>query len=267
MGEISKIAWTDATFNPWIGCAKVSAGCANCYAEEMMDKRYGRVQWGVNGTRSRTSQANWHEPIRWNRKADGDGVRKRVFCSSLADVFEDRAELEPWRRDLFMLIQLTPYLDWLLLTKRPENAMRMLPDRWLYACSSVEQRVNRIPSNVWIGTSVENQEQAEKRIPHLLQIPATVRFLSMEPLLGPVNLRFDDVSVMPDWVIVGGESGSKARPMATEWARDICFQCKMTGTPFFMKQLGGYPDKREAPEEWPTELRVREFPLDTAHQS
>ncbi len=256
MGEISKIAWTDATFNPWIGCAKVSAGCANCYAEEMMDKRYGRVQWGVNGTRSRTSKANWHEPIRWNRKADDDGVRKRVFCSSLADVFEDRAELEPWRRDLFMLIQLTPHLDWLLLTKRPENVKRM-----------IERGTGRLAGawladlkHVWIGTSVENQEQAEKRIPHSLQTPATVRFLSMEPLLGPVNLRFDDVSVMPDWVIVGGESGSKARPMATEWARDIRFQCTMTDTPFFMKQLGGYPDKREDTTEWPIDLQVREFP-------
>ena len=254
--EDSKIAWTDNTFNPWIGCTKVSAGCANCYAEELMDKRYGRVQWGVNGTRSRTSKGNWHETIRWNRKAEADGVRRRVFCSSLADVFEDRAELEPWRRDLFTLIQLTSRLDWLLLTKRPENAQRM-----------IERGTGRLASawladlkHVWIGTSVENQEQAEKRIPHLLQIPATVRFVSMEPLLGPVNLRFDDVSVMPDWVIVGGESGAKARPMQIEWARDIRLQCKMTNTPFFMKQLGGYPDKGENLEDMPLDMRVREYP-------
>ena len=259
--ENSKIAWTDHTFNPWIGCAKVSPGCANCYAEELMDKRYGRVQWGVNGTRSRTSKSNWHEPIKWNRKAEADGVRRRVFCSSLADVFEDRAELEPWRLDLLKLIEQTQSLDWLLLTKRPENVMRMI--------ELAQDQAGAVPNalvwllrmaHVWIGTSVENQEQAEKRIPHLLQIPTMVRFVSMEPLLEPVNLRFDDVSVMPDWVIVGGESGAKARPMQIEWARDIRLQCKITGVPFFMKQLGGHPDKRERIEEWPKDLQIREFP-------
>lgn len=230
----SAIEWTDHTFNPWVGCTKVSDGCKHCYAEALMDKRFGRVEWGVNGTRKRTSAANWRDPLKWNRDAQAAGIRQRVFCASLADVFEDRPELAEWRSDLFDLIYSTPHLDWLLLTKRPENVLDMVPANW-HAW---------LPANVWIGTSIENQAAADERIPHLLRIPASVRFLSMEPLLGPVDL---DHVVSPgsletlrgvQWVIVGGESGTKARPMHPDWVRSIRDQCQADGVPFFFKQWG-----------------------------
>ena len=256
MGENSKIAWCDHTFNPWIGCTKVSDGCKYCYAEEMMDKRYGKVKWGVTGTRIRTSEANWKLPLRWNRKAEKEGVRYRVFCGSLCDVLEekdDQSEMDDWRCDLFDMIEATRYLDWLLLTKRPENIVRLSRKR------------GGLPISTMIGVSVENQEQAEKRIPIITKIPNT-KFLSIEPLLGPMDLRIKlGKSVLSplyliDWVIVGGESGPNARPMQVEWAMDIRRQCKDAGVPFFMKQLGGYPNKRERMEDFPEELRVREWP-------
>ena len=230
MGEFSKIEWCTHTFNPWIGCAKVSDGCKFCYAETLMDTRYGRVEWGVNGTRVRTSDANWRKPLAWNRAAEKAGRRVRVFCASLADVFEDRPELVAWRQDLYDLIEATPHLDWLLLTKRPENVMGL---------DSVP--VFAALDNVWIGTSVEDQAAADERIPHLLWIPARVRFLSMEPLLGPVDIgRFLGESYSAIWVIVGGESGPKARPMHPAWVRSIRDQCVEAGVPFLFKQWGEY---------------------------
>lgn len=255
--ENSKIEWTDHTFNPWIGCQKVSAGCANCYAESFAN-RFGLAEWGAAGTRVRTSAVNWRQPLSWNRKAQAKGVRAKVFCASLADVFEDREEVAPWRADLFDLIAQTKSLDWLLLTKRPENVNCMVPARWLAP--------GLWPVNVWIGTSVENQAAADERIPHLLEVPAQVRFLSMEPLLGYVDLSgrtVDDVWIDQDyadsdpelgrvvaregwpihWVIVGGESGEHARPMLEPWARYALYQCGAAGVPFFFKQWGEYsPD-------------------------
>lgn len=259
MGANSKIEWTHHTFNPWVGCSKVSAGCTNCYAESMMDKRLGKVQWGDGGTRVRTSAANWKKPLQWNKAAAAAGVRHRVFCASLADVFEDRKELVEWRADLFDLIDQTPHLDWLLLTKRPEHVLHILADM---PASANRGRI--LASNVWIGTSVENQEQADKRIPELLRIPAAVRFLSMEPLLGPVDLTSISVKAEPgyfgdclqwyhkphksgeslaeyqkiDWVIVGGESGHHARPMHPDWARSLRDQCQAAGVPYLFKQWG-----------------------------
>jgi len=213
MGENSKIEWCDHTFNPWVGCSKVSTGCKNCYAENMMDKRFGRVQWGVSGTRSRTSAANWEKPLSWNRKAKEEGTRPRVFCGSLCDIFEDRPELVEWRRDLLSLIVDTPNLDWLLLTKRPENVNRMINE----VCGLVERSQwfgewLNINKHIWIGTSVENQETADKRIPELLKIPAAVRFLSAEPMLGPVVLarvpmtlsQVTDLQPGQDIVLPGG---------------------------------------------------------------
>lgn len=252
MGQNSAIEWTDHTFNPWIGCAKVSPGCQHCYAETLMDTRYGRVQWGVNGTRVRTSAANWKQPLKWNRQAEAEGVRRRVFCASLADVFEDRPELHPWRTNLFELIAATQHLDWLLLTKRPENVIKMV----LWDAPGCK------PSdNVWFGTSAENQEQANKRIPELLRIPAAVRFLSVEPLLG--KIEFSDVTKRSDavfqlgkkamdgihWVIVGGESGHGARPMHPDWARGIRDQCQAADVSFFFKQWG---------EWWPAGKKIVE---------
>ena len=245
MAENSKIEWTDHTFNPWIGCMKVSDGCKNCYAEQLMDKRYGKVEWGPQGIRLRTSAANWKLPFKWNRLAKENKTRARVFCASLADVFEDRPELEQWRMDLFQLIDLTPNLDWLLLTKRPENVKDMLV--------RAGRGFQPLPDWVWLGTSVENQAAADERIPELLKIPARVRFLSMEPLLGPVDLNQwllsehgrRAIGAMPgiSWVIVGGESGPQARPMHPDWARSIRDQCQAAGVPFFFKQWGEYaPD-------------------------
>lgn len=278
--ENSKIEWTDHTFNPWIGCTKVSDGCKHCYAETLMDKRYGRVQWGPQGKRIRTSAANWKKPLKWNREAAAAGQRARVFCASLADVFEDKPEVYTWREELFGLICDTPHLDWLLLTKRPEN----VDDMFSEIVAPVRLGWEDFP-NIWIGTSVENQKQADKRIPALLRIPAAVRFLSMEPLLGPVYLTslmndglcslgtgyvnclkgfcfdasYDGYYDIGDrvnkinWVIVGGESGVDARPMDVEWARSIRDQCREAGVPFFMKQM----DKKK---QIPGDLFIREFP-------
>lgn len=255
MAENSAIQWTDHTFNPWIGCAKVSPGCKHCYAETLMDTRYGRVEWGVHGTRVRTSPGNWRKPLRWNRQAEESGTRARVFCASLADVFEDRDELEPWREDLLDLIYVTPSLDWQLLTKRPENVMEMVG----------HERMAVLANNLWIGTSVENQEYADLRIPELLKIPAAVRFLSCEPLLGPVDLarigehvgRFgtEPLSALEeivglverprlDWVIIGGESGPGARPCDVGWIRSLVRQCQEASVPAFVKQLGARPQRR-----------------------
>lgn len=244
MAENSSIEWTDHTFNPWMGCTKVSDGCKHCYAETMMDKRWGKVTWGPQGVRVRTSDANWKKPLKWNAEARDAGVRRKVFCASLADVFESKpdqqAEMDEWRSALWELIETTPHLDWLLLTKRPQNVPYMLPGMW---------GVDGLPRNLWLGTSVENQEQADKRIPALLQIQAAVRFLSVEPLLGPVDLwgaryRFDGATSAfawgrgVNWVICGGESGPHARPMHPQWARSIRDECQAADVPFFFKQWG-----------------------------
>lgn len=242
MAENSAIEWTDHTFNPWIGCTKVSDGCKHCYAETLMDKRYGKVKWGPQGARVRTSKANWDKPRRWNEQAKKEGRRFRVFCASLADVFEekpDQPEINEWRNDLFALIDATPNLDWLLLTKRPENIKRLWPFGWY-------GRDFTWP-NVWMGTSVENQETADERIPWLLKIPAVVHFLSCEPLLGHIDLELsganygrDDLNEMVNWVIVGGESGPGARPLHPDWVRSIRDQCLEADTPFFFKQWGAW---------------------------
>ena len=167
------------SFNPWIGCTRVSPGCVNCYAESFA-RRYGKAEWGPTAQRVKTSAANWRKPLAWNAKAEREGRRYKVFCASLADVFEDNLQVAPWRNALWTLIDQTPHLDWLLLTKRPEDISDMIPLSWIFNAAW--------PANAWVGTSVENQEQADKRIPELLKIPAPVRFLSCEPLLGPLDL-------------------------------------------------------------------------------
>ena len=258
MGDQTKIEWCDMTFNPWIGCTKISAGCQNCYALDLMETRYQRVKWGPQGTRQRTSDANWRKPLAWNRKAEQEGRRYRVFCASLADVFEDRPELAPWRADLLQMIIKTPHLDWLLLTKRPENVNRMIEQATGFSDSEMWFHAAQ---NVWIGTSVENQAAADERIPHLLSIPARVRFLSCEPLLGSVDIGHaipcgyycdpvgpdgyghhdhpfwtPQIASPIDWVIVGGESGHNARHMDEDWVRSLRDQCVSAGVAFFYKQ-------------------------------
>lgn len=255
MAENSKIAWTDGTFNPWIGCTRVSPGCENCYAENLMDKRYGRVQWGPGKPRSRTK--TWNDPVKWNREAEKTGVRKKVFCASLADWLDEEVPL-PWREDLFALIEFCPNLDWLMLTKRPLNAKAMLPPSWWD---------NPRPW-VWFGVTAENQKYWDIRVPILRTIPAALRWVSYEPALGPLVM---DGPV--DWLIIGGESEqtSEARPFQIEWCESAIDQCHNLGAVPFMKQTGtnatyrGEPfmtrDKAGTdPAEWPQSIRVREFP-------
>lgn len=226
MAENSSIEWTHHTFNPWTGCTAVSAACDNCYAEAWA-KRSGHVQWGQHGQRRRTK--TWGAPIKWNRRAADAGTRFRVFCASLADVFDNHRSIEhAWRCDLWALIDQTPNLDWLLLTKRPQNIVRFVPERWF---------VDGIPPNVWLGTTVENQAQARLRIPHLVQCPAPVRFLSCEPLQGPVRIVRWQRQL--EWVIVGGESGNGFREMQPEWARSLRDQCAAANIPFLFKQWSG----------------------------
>lgn len=340
----TKIEWTGTpfngvmlpgyTFNAWIGCHKVSEGCKNCYAEADMDNRRGRVTWGINGTRSVTSYSYWRQVLSWNNQAAAAGHRRKVFCSSLADIFEDWAghvidsrkqplwwksewcnaslglahtcddpfagekwcdvdgvptfahwneeymakhltTMDGWqpltltiiREYLFRLIQMTPNLDWLMLTKRPENIMKMVPEHWHI----------KFPDNVWIGTTVENQAAANKRVPELLKVPAKVRFLSCEPMLEEVSLnqliREEDGTAWVDncltgfkahgaggwyaekvnWVICGGESGQHKRPFDKAWAISLMEQCVSAGVPFFMKQI----DKVQPVPDY---LMVRQFP-------
>ncbi len=238
----SKIEWTDHTFNPWWGCVKVSPGCQHCYAETL-NHRYGFSNWGPAKTTSRRmmSENYWKQPLRWNKEAGAAGERRRVFCASMADVFEDHPQVMEPRARLFSLIEQTPALDWLLLTKRPENINLMAP--W----HGEPGMYHGWPANVWLGTSVENQEQADIRIPELLKVPAAVRFLSCEPLLGAVDITTNGYlsagwagATLPgiDWIIAGGESGPGARPMHPAWVRSLRDQCIAAGVPFFFKQWG-----------------------------
>jgi protein gp37 len=291
MGATTSIGWTDATFNPWQGCAKVSEGCRNCYAETFVVNRTGRRLWGLMAPRHIVT-STWGDPLAWNRKAQKEGQRRRVFCASHADVFEDRPELAAPRARLFRLIEQTSWLDWLLLTKRPEAVVRLAAEAgWTGAW----------PSNTWAGCTVENQQRAEERIWRLLGVPARIRFLSCEPLLGPLDLAnvrlpgWHAVNGFPeprgafarwqekpmraklregiDWVICGGESGGQARPFDLAWARSLRDQCQAAGVAFFFKQLGDNPilspgpitwpsktPKGEDPAEWPEDLRVQQFP-------
>lgn len=259
MSEVSKIEWTDATWNPWLGCSKVSPACTNCYAESWA-KRSGLVKWGDNAERRRTSASYWKQPLKWNEEAKRTGTSKKVFCASLSDVFEDRSEVKPWRNELFEMIEKTPHLTWQLLTKRPENVLRM---------------IQRLPSNVWIGTTVENQETANKRIPELLMVPAKVRFLSCEPLLESIDLiQALDVAIEINgemevpvispsdflhWVIAGTESGAQAREYHIDCFKSLRDQCAAFEIPFFMKQLTS-KGKKIPFEGWPQDLQIREYP-------
>ena len=230
MGKNSSIEWTHHTFNPWWGCAHVSPGCQNCYAETWA-KRVGEKVWGVKEGRRFFTDKHWAEPLKWNEDAESDQQRKRVFCASMADVFELRTDLDVWRERLWQLISVTPWLDWLLLTKRPQNILNMVP--W----------ENDWPSNVWVGTTVEDQKRADERLPILLKIPAKCRFLSCEPLLGAVDLSKwiqspEESFFSIDWVIAGGESGPNARAMLPGWARQLRDQCHVSKIPFHFKQWG-----------------------------
>lgn len=248
-----------ATFNPWWGCEKVSPACKFCYAEYFSDVRYKNNHWGPGSTRREFGEKHWNEPLKWNKMAKEAGIQLKVFCGSMCDWAEDHPDVGAWRERLFQLIESTPHLIWLLLTKRPENIMRFIPDGW----KSVKQH------NVWFGTTVENQKYADERIPELLKVPAVVRFLSCEPLLGPLNLakwfphphnNYPDELLCDkcgeqtnhlhhphsqseiSWVIVGGESGTQKeiRPMHPSWVLDIHDQCAIADVKFFFKQWGEF---------------------------
>lgn len=267
MAANTKIEWAHHTFNPWTGCTKISPACDHCYAEGWSKRAGDRVgKWGPGAPRVRTTVANWKQPERWNAEAERLGVRHSVFCASLGDVFDNEVPRE-WRDDLATLILNTPHLDWLLLTKRIGNAGDMLGAMFL----------DGPPDNVWIGASITSQAEADRDIPKLLAVPAAKRFLSMEPLLGPVAIwpytkphcerhrgpldddgkcevcdgrglwslgdQLDESEKAPirpgiDWVIVGGESGPNARPMHPDWARSLRDQCQAAGVPFLFKQWG-----------------------------
>ena len=227
MGENSKIEGTHHTFNIVWGCAKVSPACTHCYAEAWA-KRTGHDVRGVNAPRKVMSAHYWRQPLKWNAAAERAGERRRVFCSSMADVFEDHPTLHGERKRLWELIEQTPWLDWLLLTKRPENIRGSVPTSWL-----------RSPlRNVWLGTTIESQEYLERRAMALLSTPARVHIFSCEPLLGPLDIK----GFRPAWVICGGESGGKARPMHPDWARSLRDQCQAKGVAFHFKQWGDLVD-------------------------
>lgn len=293
--ENSKIAWTDHTFSPWRGCTKVSEGCQFCYAERDSHRNPAVLGvWGPNGTREIAAETQWANPPKWNRKAETEGVRAKVFCASLSDVFEgpetmpvsvgfrfDR-EMEPAefvaslyndevaaaRARLFQLIGETRSLDWLLLTKRPQHVLPLYGN-WLHWAQE------KWPANAWIGISVENQARAEERLKYarrLREAGCPVVFVSAEPLLESVDLRpWLDRDYGVNWVICGGESGAvgKVRPFDPMWARLLRDQCGDAGVPFFMKQTGVLPvgltvrGKGDGWDDLPEDLRVREIPKPT----
>lgn len=290
MSENTKIEWCDHTFNPWEGCQKIGPGCDHCYAEARNARFSGGTafNWGLDAPRRRTSAANWRKPLHWNAVHGNflyqHGRRQRVFCASLADVFDNAVD-PTWRADLFALIKQTPNLDWLLLTKRIGNVTAML----------AEIGIAGLPRNVWLGATIVNQKEADRDVPKLLATPARVRFLSMEPLLGPVDLStvackpcpnaVDGLSMDPetgayeccrgcdftgigdewgiDWVIVGGESGRGARPMHADWARSLRDQCAAAGVPFLFKQWGEWLGSHQDgdPNHQPIELNGTDFSI------
>jgi protein gp37 len=232
MARDSSIEWTDHTFNPWWGCVKISPACAHCYAETWA-KRVGQKLWGGDAPRRFFSETHWKAPLRWNQDARRAGVRARVFCASMADVFEPRKDLDPWRDKLWTLIEQTPDLDWVLLTKRPGQLVHVYP--W----------VKRSQPNVWLGTTAENQRWADRRIERLVRVEAKVRFLSCEPLLSAIDLSPWFSRGQIGWVIAGGESGGRARPTHPNWIRSIRDQCCKSGVPFHFKQWGHWSPEAE----------------------
>lgn len=311
MSENTKIQWATHSFSPWRGCSKISPGCENCYAAAGSKRNPGTLGvWGPNGTRVVAAEASWRRVMKWDRDARKAGERHRVF-PSLCDPFEDwtgpmvaaskkrvylgkhfgasrgpndRLTMDDVRARLFSAIDDTTNLDWLILSKRPENIAKMTPSR-----AATEPVFLGFPgrlgqplrceiygprTNVWLGVSVENQERADKLIRLLLQTPAAVRFLSCEPLLGPINFGnaifprlsqmrgafradYEPQSAGIDWVIVGGESGPGARPCQIDWIRDIVRQCRAAGVPCFVKQLGALPmlGDNDTGNDWPAETR------------
>lgn len=275
MAQDTKIQWADHTWNPWRGCAKISEGCANCYAAAM-SVRNPKVlgTWGVDGERPLGNAAYWRQPYAWDRQATDAGERRRVFCGSLMDFWEDRPDLvDPRYRALDAAYDCTK-LDWLFLSKRPQNALPLLRRHYPAFWGAMRRQSVH---NWWFGCTVESYRRAVERIPVLCEIPARVRFLSCEPLLEPLDLSPWLEKGGIHWVIVGGESnqgGEKARPFDLEWAEEIVEQCRQHGVACFVKQMGSRPvaaglglklkDRHGGDwDEWPDWMRVRQVPKAT----
>lgn len=264
MGEQTKIAWADHTFNPWEGCVKISPACDSCYAAARDERLHHGDNWGKDADRLMHKDAYWRQPFKWNRDAIAAGKKRRnVFCGSLMDIMEDRRDLDAARRRVYDLVMMTPYLNWLFVTKRPMNFRRLLPMAWL----------DEMPHNVWGITTVESVEYTW-RIDELLEIPFRVHGVSYEPALGPVDFR-PWLERGLHWLIIGGESkqrGHVARDFLLEWAHDGIAACRETGRAALVKQVGSSPvmgpedfinirhPKGEDMEEWPLSLQVQEFP-------
>lgn len=257
MGKDTKISWSTDSFTTHWGCTEVpqSQACENCYAREFA-KRLRYDIWGQDKPRRFFDDEHWRQPLSWNRIAARTGRRRRIFVNSMSDTFEGRRDLDPVRQRLWDLIPECPDCDWLLLTKRPQNILRMVPPAWL----------ERWPRNVWTGTTCETQRWAGIRLPFLERVPAPVRFVSAEPLLEPLDLS--PYFGFTNWILIGGESGHGARRMDPAWARDLIAQCKAAGVAVHFKQKGailarelGCKDRAgKKPEEWPADLRIQEFP-------
>lgn len=248
MGQNTAISWTDHTLNFWHGCFKVSPGCQHCYADTL-SKRYGREIWGPASTTPRLlTKTPWKDCLKWDAQARKDGVRRKVFAMSMGDFYEDHPMVSEWRENAFDILANFTNLDVQLLTKRPENIRRFSPESWLESW----------PAHVWIGTSIENQATADKRVRDLYHAGiAATRFLSIEPMLEDIRVPYIEKL---HWIIVGGESGPGCRPFQTQWAENILAQCLEWDVKFFMKQLGGHPNKRHELSDFPENLRVQEFP-------
>lgn len=225
MGENTGVEWAHHTHNEWWGCEKISPGCKNCYADEW-DSRFGGDHWGAQAPRRFFGEQHTLKPLKWDASARARGVRERVFAFSMGDWAEDRDDLLGPRAHLFETIRQTTNLDWLLLTKRPWNAQRMLPwairggDPW---------------PQVWLGTTAENQEEWERRRPFLRDARAVVKFVSYEPALERIDFQFGEWA--PHWLISGAESGRRARPAELDWFRDARDQAQRAGVSYFFKQL------------------------------
>lgn len=289
MADQTAIEWCDSTFNPWIGCTRVSPGCDDCYAARSTPARTLGVPWGPDQPRRRTAEHNWRRVLTWQKQAADfalrQGRRRRVFCASLADAFDNEVPTS-WRVDLLRLIEATPDLDWLLLTKRIGNVERLLDE----AAQLMPEVLCWPLPNVWLGATVVNQEEADRDVPKLLRVPAGVRFLSIEPMLGPVDLTrillraadhpergqppvtFNALRgwyggagdpARLNWVICGGESGSKARPIQAAWAQSLRDQCAAAGVPFLFKQWGEWLGAKQdgAHDHEPLELNASDEPL------
>lgn len=251
MAVKTDIEWCDHTYNPWWGCEKISPECARCYAAAFA-KRLGLDIWGAGSPRRFFGDAHWREPLKWNRDAEKAGTRRTVFCASMADVFEDRRDLDVHRARLWSLIEATPYLEWLLLTKRPEHMTTFTPRTW----------AGGWPSNVWAGTTIGHRDSMH-RLAQLRGVPARVRFVSAEPLLTPLDFGEAGGLSGIDWLIVGGESGRGFKTCDPAWFDPLIVQCRAAAVAVFVKQDAGLypgrqgrlPDAVWRMKEWPAKYQ------------